>query len=75
MKEKLSLLESLTPGTLEYHDTITQVMEHLHSHNDSEEVEDLPLLEPILGEIESQEAAASFSRTKKFVPTRCVVPS
>lgn len=45
-------------------------MAHLRPHNDSEEQEDLPLLEPKLGEKASKEAAAQFSRTKKFVPTR-----
>lgn len=47
-------------------------MAHLRPHNDSEENEDLPKLEPILGVERSKEAAATFSRTKKFVPTRFV---
>lgn len=45
-------------------------MEHLREHNDSEELKDLPPLERALGAEASQKAAASFSRTKKFVPTR-----
>ena len=44
-------------------------MDHLHHHNDSEEMKDLPLLEPTLGEEASAHAARTFSRTKKFVPT------
>jgi len=70
VKEKLSLLESLTPGASDYHNTITQIMEHLHRHNDSEEIEDLPLLEPKLGAERSKKVAHEFSRTKQFVPTR-----
>lgn len=46
------------------------VMTHLHKHNDSEENDDLPLLEPALGPDGSEAAAQSFSHTKKFVPTR-----
>jgi hypothetical protein len=45
-------------------------MDHLHMHNDSEEKEDLPRLEPYLGSDGSRTAAKSFSRTKKFAPTR-----
>jgi hypothetical protein len=45
-------------------------MGHLRKHNDSEENEDLPLLEPSLGTEGSLAAATSFTRTKKFVPTR-----
>lgn len=47
-------------------------MEHLKLHNDSEEQRDLPLLELALGLNNSEVAAASFTRTKKFVPTRWV---
>lgn len=60
----------MSVGTQTYHDTLTEIMQHLHEHNDSEEQKDLPLLEPKLGVQGSQEAATSFSRTKKFVPTR-----
>lgn len=70
VKEQLSHLESLTPGTAEYDSTITSIMEHLHKHNDEEETKDLPLLEPKLGIEKSREEAKVFSRTKKFVPTR-----
>jgi hypothetical protein len=45
-------------------------MQHLKPHNDSEEKNDLPMLEPKLGEEGSKQAAEQFSRTKKFVPTR-----
>ncbi|KAJ6622836.1 hypothetical protein B0H10DRAFT_2013002 [Mycena sp. CBHHK59/15] len=70
VKEMLSDLESLTPGTDEYDKIIERMMVSLHHHNDDEEIKDLPLLEPHLGEGASKDAAAQFSMTKKFVPTR-----
>lgn len=70
VKEKLYNLESMTPGSPEYDSLLKDVMAHLHEHNDSEEQKDLPMLEPQLGPDNSKSAAASFSRTKKFVPTR-----
>ena len=69
-KENLYKLESLTPGTTEHASLLKEIMDHLHKHNDSEEKEDLPRLEPVLGEEGSIEAALSFSRTKHFAPTR-----
>ncbi|KAH8115031.1 HHE domain-containing protein [Phellopilus nigrolimitatus] len=70
VKEKLYKLESLTPGAADYDSLLDKVMAHLHEHNDSEEIKDLPLLEPAIGADASKTAATSFSRTKKFVPTR-----
>ncbi|KAI0051513.1 hypothetical protein FA95DRAFT_1554328 [Auriscalpium vulgare] len=70
VKELLYSLSSQNPGTAEYDTTLKKVMDHLRPHNDSEEQEDLPLLEPHLGPDGSTSAAQSFSRTKKFVPTR-----
>jgi len=46
------------------------IMDHLKPHNDSEENEDLPLLEEAIGTPGSIDAAISFKMTKKFVPTR-----
>ncbi|KAJ7481839.1 hypothetical protein FB451DRAFT_1556028 [Mycena latifolia] len=70
VKEMLYKLESLTPGTSEYDTIIERMMASLHNHNDDEEIKDLPLLEPHLGEDGSKHAASQFSLTKKFVPTR-----
>ncbi|THH04829.1 hypothetical protein EW145_g5232 [Phellinidium pouzarii] len=70
VKEQLYAIESLTPGTQDYDAKLEAVMAHLHQHNDSEEIKDLPLLEPAIGVEASKIAAASFKRTKKFVPTR-----
>ncbi|KAL1941682.1 hypothetical protein VTO73DRAFT_7121 [Trametes versicolor] len=70
VKEQLYKLESLQPGSSEYHSLITTMMESLHHHNDDEEIKDLPMLEPIIGEQASKDAALSFKKTKKLVPTR-----
>ncbi|KAI0777629.1 hypothetical protein BD413DRAFT_518407 [Trametes elegans] len=70
VKEQLYKLEGLQPGSEEYHRLITSVMESLHHHNDDEEIKDLPLLEPAIGEDASKEAAQSFKKTKRLVPTR-----
>jgi hemerythrin superfamily protein len=70
VKEKLYELESVQPGSAEHGSRLKEIMEHLHTHNDSEENEDLPRLEPALGEEGSKSAAKSFTLTKKFAPTR-----
>jgi len=70
IKERLYRLDELTPGTSEHASLLKDIMEHLKPHNDSEEQRDLPLLELALGLNNSEIAAASFTRTKKFVPTR-----
>ncbi|OCH85967.1 hypothetical protein OBBRIDRAFT_797631 [Obba rivulosa] len=70
IKESLYKLESLAPGSAEYHSLLDQMMVSLHHHNDDEEIKDLPLLEPVIGEEASKEAALSFKKTKKLVPTR-----
>ncbi|KAF8070169.1 hypothetical protein FPV67DRAFT_1412816 [Lyophyllum atratum] len=70
VKESLYRLESLHPGSKEHGDLLKNVMDVLHRHNDHEEQEDLPLLEPKLGKQGSIEAAQKFKRTKQFAPTR-----
>lgn len=70
VKELLYNLSNSTPGTAQYDEILQKVMAHLRPHNESEENEDLPMLESKLGEEYSASAAQSFKRTKKFVPTR-----
>jgi hypothetical protein len=71
VKEMLYHLDqNLKPGTDDYDVSLNAMMKELHEHGDSEEKEDLPLLEPFLGVEESKKVAASFDRTKYFVPTR-----
>ncbi|KAF8810564.1 hypothetical protein BYT27DRAFT_7091551 [Phlegmacium glaucopus] len=70
VKERLYTLEGLTPGTPEHASLLKDIMDHLKPHNENEEQRDLPLLEKVLGTDNSEKAAVSFTRTKKFVPTR-----
>ncbi|KAJ7076502.1 hypothetical protein B0H15DRAFT_925159 [Mycena belliarum] len=70
VKEMLNKMESLMPGTSEYDQILERMMVGLRRHNDDEERDDLPALEPHLGEDGSKAAASSFSRTKAFAPTR-----
>lgn len=57
-------------GTDEFSAVMKECHDHLKHHNDDEERDDLPLLEPKLGVERSKAAATSFSRTKKFSPTQ-----
>ncbi|KAJ7603519.1 hypothetical protein DFH06DRAFT_987863 [Mycena polygramma] len=70
VKEMLTKMESLTAGTDEFDQLLERMMASLHEHNNDEEVKDLPLLEPKIGDEASRNAASQFSLTKKFVPTR-----
>jgi len=70
VKEDLATLEKTKVGSATYDTILTRVMKHLHEHNGNEETNDLPLLEPKLGEAESKDAAKKFKRTKQFSPTR-----
>ncbi|KAJ3572347.1 hypothetical protein NP233_g3149 [Leucocoprinus birnbaumii] len=70
VKERLYELENLKPGTDEHASKMQDILNHLKPHNESEENEDLPLLEKAIGYSGSREAAQSFKQTKKFVPTR-----
>ncbi|KAJ3533598.1 hypothetical protein NM688_g7261 [Phlebia brevispora] len=70
VKNDLYQLEGLDPGTADFDNLIEKMMASLHHHNDDEEIDDLPLLEPAIGEQASKAAAQEFKRTKKFVPTR-----
>jgi hypothetical protein len=71
VKEALYGLEKMTPGTDEYDELLNKTMKDIREHAEELEREDLQLLEPLLGLDGSKKAAASFSSTKKFVPTRC----
>lgn len=70
VKDDLYTLEGLKPGSEEFDNLMTRMMDSLRHHNDSEETKDLPMLEPAIGKAMSIETAASFKITKKFVPTR-----
>ena len=47
VKKMLQDLDALTAGTAEFDALITKVMDHLKPHNDDEERDDLPQLEPV----------------------------
>ena len=70
MKELLYNIESFKPGTEDHARILKNVMDLLRPHNESEEKNDLPKLMQAIGADDSAQAAKSFSRTKKFVPTR-----
>jgi len=74
VKKHLTALDSLiSEGRLsstEFREKMQETYDHLKHHNDDEERDDLPMLEPKLGEEASKEAAKKFSRTKMFSPTR-----
>jgi hypothetical protein len=62
VKIYLDELESLQPGTQSHDDKLQQVIDHLSPDSESEEREELPLLEDRLGETKSKEEAARFSK-------------
>jgi hypothetical protein len=72
MKEILYKLESRTPGTAEFDKLVEEVMDRIRPHHKDEEINELPTLESKLGPERSKQAAASFTLTQKFVPTRLV---
>ncbi|KAH7106467.1 hypothetical protein BKA62DRAFT_687234 [Auriculariales sp. MPI-PUGE-AT-0066] len=69
VKEQLLTLEGLTAGTTEFDQLMNSIMEHLKTHNDSEEREDLPRLEKAMDNDESVKIAQSFAHTKMLAPT------
>ncbi|KAF9002434.1 hypothetical protein BDQ17DRAFT_1306225 [Cyathus striatus] len=70
VKERLYKLTELQPGSHEYDSEINKMMTAIRKHMDREETDDLPMLEAVLNEEDSINAARSFTRTKKFAPTR-----
>ena len=70
VKNRLYNLEKLNVGTPEHAQLLKDIMDHLKPHIEGEEHNDFPKLEKAIGVQGSKEAAASFARTKKFVPTR-----
>jgi len=70
VKNRLYNLEKLKVGTPEHSQLLKDIMDHLKPHIEGEENNDFPKLEKAIGVQGSKEAAASFARTKKFVPTR-----
>lgn len=70
MKEGLYKFQNLKSSDEEFLPTIKQLWKVLSEHIKEEEELDLPALEQVLGEAESEKLDRSFRRTKMFAPTR-----
>ncbi|KAL1742104.1 hypothetical protein HDZ31DRAFT_84369 [Schizophyllum fasciatum] len=70
VKENLYELEKLQPGSGQFDTLLEKTMAALRKHIDTEEQDELPKLEQLLMETDSQSAAGSFVRTKMIAPTR-----
>lgn len=69
VKKLLKEAENFSAGSPELNRIMKDIIDHLKPHNESEEKNDLPALEQAIGAQNSESAAKSFTRTKKFVPT------
>ncbi|KAK3302853.1 endo-1,4-beta-xylanase-like protein [Chaetomium strumarium] len=70
VKEKLYEFQSMQPSDPNFIPAIDSLWENLAQHIKEEERDDLPALEKAIGAQDSEAMAASFARTKHFVPTR-----
>ncbi|KAL7418637.1 hypothetical protein Q5752_007095 [Cryptotrichosporon argae] len=70
VKVLLEKFQDLSPSAPDFEPTIRKLYATLAEHIKEEESDDLPKLESALGPERSKELAASFQRTKHFVPTR-----
>ncbi|CZS88539.1 hypothetical protein WAI453_010724 [Rhynchosporium graminicola] len=70
VKEDLFKLQSLSPACSEFPPLLEQLMTDLHHHIEHEKDVDMPLLEKVISQAESEKIALSFMRTKKLVPTK-----
>ncbi|CAI7657586.1 unnamed protein product [Penicillium palitans] len=70
VKEQLKAFQNLSPSDIGFIPTIKELMETLSEHIEEEEIGDLPKLEAVLSQEDSQSYAKSFGRTKMFVPSR-----
>ncbi|OLN95836.1 putative hemerythrin C869.06c-like protein 1 [Colletotrichum chlorophyti] len=70
VKEQLYEFQKLSVDSPSFKTTIDSLMKDLRQHIKEEEEQDLPELEKTLNTDESESLAASFERTKLFVPTR-----
>lgn len=60
----------MTPDQPEFKPALKSLMDDLAQHIKEEEQDDLPALEKVLADADSESLANSFERTKMFVPTR-----
>ncbi|KUM64762.1 hypothetical protein ACN42_g2323 [Penicillium freii] len=70
VKEQLKEFQNLKPSDSQFTPTLKALMNDLSQHIKEEEAEDLPKLEEVLSQEESEKYSTSFGRTKMFVPSR-----
>ncbi|KAK4195709.1 hemerythrin HHE cation binding domain protein, partial [Triangularia verruculosa] len=70
VKEKLYEFQQMEASYPSFIPAIDSLWETLSQHIKEEEHDDLPLLEKHIEEGDSEKMAASFARTKHFVPTQ-----
>jgi hypothetical protein len=70
VKELLYKFQGLNPDVQDFEPTLKALWRELSQHIKEEENGDLPTLEKHLSAGESEDLAASFSKTKAFVPSR-----
>jgi len=70
VKEALYEFQNLSPSDASFMPTLEKLYKDLDEHIREEEKDDLPALEKALPDGESERIAASFQRTKYFIPTR-----
>ncbi|CAI7589978.1 unnamed protein product [Penicillium viridicatum] len=70
VKEQLKKFQNLKPSDSQFTPTLKALMNDLSQHIKEEETEDLPKLEEVLSQEESEKYSTSFGRTKMFVPSR-----
>ncbi|KAE8139751.1 hemerythrin HHE cation binding domain-containing protein [Aspergillus pseudotamarii] len=70
VKEDLYKFQGLQPDDPEFIPTLKALWANLAQHIKEEETQELPALEHVLSESDSDSMARSFGRTKKFIPTR-----
>ncbi|KAJ5751677.1 hypothetical protein N7520_008594 [Penicillium odoratum] len=70
IKEQLKKFQNLKSSDSQFLPTLKALMVDLSQHIKEEEADDLPKLEEVLSQEESEEYSTSFGRTKMFVPSR-----
>ncbi|OAX79791.1 hypothetical protein ACJ72_05885 [Emergomyces africanus] len=69
-KEQIMEFQSMKPTDADFEPTINSLMDSLSTHMEDEEEDNLPALEKVISNEDSEELSKSFKRTKMFVPTR-----
>ncbi|KAJ5608497.1 hypothetical protein N7537_005116 [Penicillium hordei] len=70
VKEQLKKFQNLKPSDSQFTPTLKALMNDLSQHIKEEETDDLPKLEEVVSQEDSEKYATSFGRTKMFVPSR-----